>query len=424
MNTSLKVVCVALLLALGVSVGFGWGTVTHAYLANHLGVKNGPLNQNEIYGATLPDLLGYNFYSESALTADFLLHTSPDVLWGLYKAAPSAESRAVFYGAFTHNNINDPKHANMRGADWFAHGVYPGDQKGWVIRQGLKLVSDPRISSYIATIVPPEALPAFAPVVGHTLIETAVDILVKRQLDPGIGGVLYEAAMNRSPEVGGILTAVLGGVYDSIGIFESAYQTSMMEYGGLFTLPEDQIIGIISYQTAGVAASYLHYVLGVDPLVPIDPDKIAEFIGIAIRQVAPVYKLELLATWIKVAVDMRNGPPPAGPVFAFCREDAMREDLAGFNVPTETPTDYALDQNFPNPFNPTTNISYAVPSDSRVTLKVYNSIGQEVATLVDESLTAGRYVAAWDAKGLASGIYFYRMQAGSTVLTNKMTLLK
>jgi hypothetical protein len=131
-----------------------------------------------------------------------------------------------------------------------------------------------------------------------------------------------------------------------------------------------------------------------------------------------------MATLCNVEKNMKNGPPPAGPVFAFWKEGAMQDDVAEAKVVTENSTDFSLDQNYPNPFNPTTNISYTLPADGRVTLKVYNSLGQEVATLVDDNMTAGRYVAIWDAKGIASGTYFYRIQAGSRVLTKTMMLVR
>jgi hypothetical protein len=197
--------------------------------------------------------------------------------------------------------------------------------------------------------------------------------------------------------------------------------------GQLFLLPENRLIAEISKQTAGIAQMFLLDVIHMpSELIPsFDTTKIAEFIKIAIEQVKPIYHAQLMATLCNVEKNIkRYGPPPAGPVWAFWREGATEEDLSQFNIPSEAPIDFALEQNYPNPFNPTTNITYAIPSDGRVTLKVYNSIGQEVATLVDDNLTTGRYVATWDAKGLASGVYFYRMQAGSTVLTNKMTLLK
>jgi parallel beta-helix repeat protein len=92
----------------------------------------------------------------------------------------------------------------------------------------------------------------------------------------------------------------------------------------------------------------------------------------------------------------------------------------GFGMPDE----FALSQNYPNPFNPSTTIQYDLPSDGFVTLKMYNSLGQEVAVLVDEDATAGRYQVQWDATGFSSGVYFYRLVAGQFVETRKLLLLK
>ncbi len=144
MRTSVfKLACVSLLLIVGVSAGFGWGSLTHVYFANNLGVMLGPMNQNEMYGAVLPDLFGYNF-TEAGFTADYLFHTNADVYWGLWQSASTRNAKAAFYGAFTHNNID----ASLRGADSYAHGIYPipGDQPdptGWVIDQGATLVGNP-----------------------------------------------------------------------------------------------------------------------------------------------------------------------------------------------------------------------------------------------------------------------------------------
>jgi len=88
------------------------------------------------------------------------------------------------------------------------------------------------------------------------------------------------------------------------------------------------------------------------------------------------------------------------------------------------PQTFALWQNYPNPFNPTTTINYDLPKSARITLKVYNIVGQEVATLVDGQQSAGRYSVQFNASHLASGIYFYRLQSGDFVQTNKMVLVK
>jgi len=87
-------------------------------------------------------------------------------------------------------------------------------------------------------------------------------------------------------------------------------------------------------------------------------------------------------------------------------------------------TGYRLSANYPNPFNPTTRIEYQIPQRGHVTLKVYNTLGNEVATLVNSEKAAGKYVVDFSAEKLTSGIYYYTIQAGSFHETGKMMLLK
>ncbi len=92
--------------------------------------------------------------------------------------------------------------------------------------------------------------------------------------------------------------------------------------------------------------------------------------------------------------------------------------------PTVVPGKFDLSQNYPNPFNPTTTINYSVPQSGGVTLKVYNLLGQEVATLFSGLQQAGNHVAVFDASRLASGVYFYRLEAGNNSMTKKLLLMK
>ena len=109
----------------------------------------------------------------------------------------------------------------------------------------------------------------------------------------------------------------------------------------------------------------------------------------------------------------------------FCFIDAA----AG--LPTEVamagniPLKFSLSQNYPNPFNPVTNINYQLPQPGRITLSVYNILGQKVATLVSGKQQAGTYSVEWDAAGFSSGLYYYNLETDNGFSqTKKLILLK
>jgi len=102
----------------------------------------------------------------------------------------------------------------------------------------------------------------------------------------------------------------------------------------------------------------------------------------------------------------------------------VHEDQPGF-----LPCEYALAQNFPNTFNPTTTIEYSLPTPTMVTVTIFNLLGAQVRTLVDEPMPAGTHSVRWDGCSstgdpLGSGVYFYSITAGDQVLNNRMLLLK
>ncbi len=106
-------------------------------------------------------------------------------------------------------------------------------------------------------------------------------------------------------------------------------------------------------------------------------------------------------------------------------DSSSTENLQSLSLePITVIKDFTLSQNYPNPFNPTTVIDYTIPKDSHVTLKIYDVLGQEVRTLVDEDQQVGRYSVNFNGSSLASGVYFYRLVAGSHVITKKMLELK
>ena len=93
-------------------------------------------------------------------------------------------------------------------------------------------------------------------------------------------------------------------------------------------------------------------------------------------------------------------------------------------IVNQVPIAFNLAQNYPDPFNPTTVIEYTIPKDSHVTLKIYDVLGQEVKTLVNQDQRVGRYSVNFNGSRLASGVYFYRLVAGNHVITKKMLMIK
>ena len=93
-------------------------------------------------------------------------------------------------------------------------------------------------------------------------------------------------------------------------------------------------------------------------------------------------------------------------------------------IPGVLPTAFALGQNYPNPFNPSTTFEFELFSTEIATIKVFDILGREVATLLNERLTPGRYRSTWDASHYASGMYVYRLTAGQFTSTRRMVLLK
>jgi len=111
------------------------------------------------------------------------------------------------------------------------------------------------------------------------------------------------------------------------------------------------------------------------------------------------------------------------------QEISPYDSYTGLGDQPSIPVTYNLEQNFPNPFNPTTTIRFAVPQAGKVTLEIYNIIGQKIATLIDGNVTAGTHTSVWNGKDaaghvMASGVYFYKLTAGDFTATEKMILMK
>jgi hypothetical protein len=114
----------------------------------------------------------------------------------------------------------------------------------------------------------------------------------------------------------------------------------------------------------------------------------------------------------------------AGLLFWFGIETDLIVGIEDENIHTSIPSKFTLNQNYPNPFNPTTSIQYAVSNGQFVSLKVYDVLGTEIATLVNEEKTVGTYEVKWNAIGVPSGVYFYQLKTDGYVETKKMIMLK
>ncbi len=130
------------------------------------------------------------------------------------------------------------------------------------------------------------------------------------------------------------------------------------------------------------------------------------------------------SAWIQISIgaDTVTGLLHTGSTFIV--DDLSFGGASAVNELPGVPNEYRLAQNYPNPFNPSTRIEFSIPRESNVLLKVYNLLGEEVATLVDEHRTAGNYSVDMNAARLTTGVYYYTLTAGSYVQTRKMVLMK
>jgi hypothetical protein len=105
-------------------------------------------------------------------------------------------------------------------------------------------------------------------------------------------------------------------------------------------------------------------------------------------------------------------------------DSVMKKSTGIFVEHKNSQSSFSLNQNYPNPFNPSTTIEFALPKPAFVTLKIFNLLGKEVATLVAEQRSVGIHKMNWDAHGLASGVYLCRLKAGDFVQSKKLILMR
>ncbi len=424
-----KLYLASLLLAFtSVQLAFGWGNATHVYFAKELGAKFGLSNMNEMYGSLLPDCFNL-VLSQEGQTLATLMHDNAMPVW---LAAKNPVQKSLAFGFMTHNQTWGADYTAHIKCYTFPHFVYPYNGKGgYAIEKGVELI--PQLAPTVIAILAKAGFKGsdaeqfaygISAELGHDLSETAVDLLVKRNLDRGVGIRMILAAKCRPSNAGELLAAAYAvGPVPAAAIIraEQEYQQYIVQYGMAFSLPENQTIALLAEQTAPIAKMYIEAFCPVVVNVTVTPEQVAGFINAAIQVVKSDYAKEVAKTLCFIEQGLRqHGIRNGCQLFAH---DATEGAVESADLST-TPETFSLAQNSPNPFNPSTAIAFTLPAQARVRLTVFNALGQEVATLVDDERPAGSHVARWDALNQPSGAYFYRIESGSFVETKRMMLIK
>jgi len=277
---------------------FAWGSVTHAYFAKQLG--EGKLNAEEVYGATVPDL--FNLMLDSPNYDDLLRLT--------HEQATKVKTKAHKMG-LEDFALGFVSHNEVWGADFTAHVSGRTTQEGYVVTQSrvLALSLKPPLQDILeqgGVSSPSFIAGALAAGVSHPFIETAIDLLIKRNEDPSIGSALRQSAQDRPPAVQDLLAAAYGKslarktkVSEGEAIHfiresETQYQQLMVRYGEIFTEEEPQALQALAAQGSGLLEGYLTLFTGKE--ITISPELIVQFLTLAIEQVEDTYQEELTST--------------------------------------------------------------------------------------------------------------------------------
>jgi len=277
---------------------FAWSAATHAYLARGAGQAN--LDSQETYGATVPDL--FNLMLDSP-DYDYLVNRTHYHYGNVKSKARGMGLESFAFGFVSHNE--------RWGADYTAHRNGRTTREGYIIAQSTLLGTQlrPQVQVILENSgVPLASLVAgvLAPQLAHPIIETAIDLLIKRNEDPLIGQELLQSAMDRSSTVPDLLVAAYGKSIarrmniseEEAGNFikdaEAGFREMMIRYGEILSKDEEEAIQDLANEGAVLIEGYIEAVTGTQVEVP--PEVLVEFLHLAIQQVEEDYNGEIAAT--------------------------------------------------------------------------------------------------------------------------------
>jgi hypothetical protein len=301
MNNLKRLIILAFLLSAVLSFpasAFSWGQATHAYFAKEL--SNGQLDSGEIYGAVAPDIFNLMFDSPYY---DYLVQQTHHQSWKVKMRARRMKLDSFAFGFISHNE--------SWGADYTAHIKGLTTQKGYVITKHDLLA--PKFKPKLQGILSDAGVQFASLIAGkladglaHSLIETAIDLLIIRNEDPLIGVELSDSAQSRPAAVPDLLVAAYAGGLshtmkispeDASGIIreaESGFRQIMIHYGEILTEDEPVAMSALADQGAALIESYVESIVGAK--VDIPSEVIVEFLGLAVQEVEDDYQAEIEAT--------------------------------------------------------------------------------------------------------------------------------
>jgi hypothetical protein len=209
-----------------------------------------------------------------------------------------------------------------------------------------------------------------------------------------------------------------------------------IDFGG--SLIDDDMEAYSSIDGQNIEISYIPQVINPLPQITADSGLIATLyltadeetpeMTITIDSINQAVEFEqfgtLFSQWRRVEAADLNAEGALLPDFTAGVIDVHRSTDVAEGDGYTLPGTLCLNQNYPNPFNPTTTVKFSLPEKADVRLEVFNLLGQKITTLISKELPAGRHEVVWDAGGLPSGVYFYRLFADNESITRKMLLLK